>query len=68
MMLSGCSKNYTVVSTPDKYLQETAYPTKVPATFGECVSEAIPAWKAALDSANADKEAARTYKKEVSNG
>lgn len=68
MMLGGCSTTYTVVSIPDKYLQDTTYPTKVPATFGECVSEAIPAWKAALDAANADKEAARTYKKEVNNG
>lgn len=68
MMLSGCSTNYTVVSIPDKYLQETAYPTNPPTTFGECVSEAIPSWKAALDAANADKEAARTYKKEVNNG
>ena len=65
MMLSGCSKNYTVVSVPDKYLQETPYPTNVPETFGQCVTEAIPDWKAALDNANADKKAARTYKSEV---
>lgn len=64
-MLSGCSKNYTVVSVPDKYLQPTAYPTSVPETFGQCVTDAIPDWKAALDSANADKKAALTYKQEV---
>lgn len=65
MMLNGCSKSYTVVSVPDKYLQETPYPEDIPQTFGECVSEAIPDWKAALDAANADKAAARTYKKGV---
>lgn len=65
MMLSGCSKNYTVVKVPDRYLQATPYPTEIPTTFGECVTVAIPDWKAALDAANADKASARTYQKEV---
>lgn len=55
--LSGCSKNYTVVSPPTEYTQKTLYPEKRPATYGECITEAIPDWKAALDSANADKKA-----------
>lgn len=65
MMLSGCSKTYTVVKVPDRYLEATPYPTEVPETFGQCVYGAIPDWKAALDSANADKEAARTYQNKV---
>lgn len=68
MVLSGCSKNYTTVSVPDRYLVDTPYPTVVPDTFGQCVTEAIPDWKAALDAANADKKAARNYKKEMNNG
>lgn len=55
-----------VVKVPDRYLEQTPYPTKVPETFGECVSGAIPDWKAALDAANADKAAARKYQEEVS--
>lgn len=66
MMLSGCSKNYTVVKVPDRYLATTPYPTQVPETFGECVTVAIPDWKAALDAANADKAAAKKYQEEVS--
>lgn len=64
MMLSGCSKNYTVVKVPDKYLQETAGPTNVPKTYGDAV-KAIPDWKAALGSCNADKAAARDYQEEM---
>lgn len=63
-ILSGCSKSYTV-DVPDEYIQDTPYPDKVPQTFGECVREAIPDWKAALDSANADKKAVRDYKEEL---
>lgn len=66
MMLSGCSTNYTTVKVPDRYLQDTPYPTSRPNTFGECVREAIPDWKAALDAANKDKKAARDYQEEVS--
>lgn len=64
MTLSGCSKSYTV-DVPDEYIQDTPYPSTPPTTFGECVREAIPDWKAALDSANADKKAIRDYKKEM---
>lgn len=66
MMLSGCSKNYITVKVPDRLLQQTKYPTSVPETFGQCVDTSIPDWKAALDSANADKAAARKYQEEVS--
>ncbi|AKJ26690.1 putative o-spanin [Citrobacter phage CVT22] len=55
--LSGCSTNYTTVSPPSEYTQKTLYPTQRPATYGECITVAIPDWKAALDSANADKQA-----------
>lgn len=65
MMLSGCSKVYTVVKVPDRYLQPTPYPENVPETYGEAV-EALSDWKAALDSANADKAAAKKYQEEVS--
>lgn len=63
--LSGCSTNYTVSKVPDRYLDPTPYPENVPTTFGQCVKEAIPDWKAALDSANADKAAARKYQEEM---
>lgn len=65
MMLSGCSKSYTVIQVPDRYLQPTPYPTEVPETFGQAV-ESLSDWKAALDSANADKAAARKYQEERS--
>lgn len=58
--LSGCSTNYTVSKVPDRYLEPTPYPEDVPTTFGEAV-KALADWKAALDSANADKAAAKTY-------
>lgn len=64
MTLTGCSPSYTV-QVPDEYLQPTKYPTQIPKTFGECISVAIPDWKAALDSANADKSAIILYKKEI---
>lgn len=67
MTLSGCSKNYTVVKVPDRYLQPTPYPADVPETYGEAV-EALTDWKAALDSANADKAAARKYQEEINRG
>lgn len=62
--LSGCSTNYTVSKVPDRYLEPTPYPEDVPTTFGEAV-KALADWKAALDSANADKAAARKYQEEM---
>ena len=62
--LSGCSTNYTVSKVPDRYLEPTPYPENVPTTFGEAV-KALADWKAALDSANADKAAARKYQEEM---
>lgn len=59
--LSGCSKNYTVVNPPTEYTQKTLYPEQVPSTYGECITVAIPSWKAALDSANADKKAIANF-------
>ena len=62
--LSGCSTNYTVSKVPDRYLEPTPYPENVPTTFGEAV-KALADWKEALDSANADKAAARKYQEEM---
>lgn len=63
--LSGCSKNSITASPPSEYLERTDYPTNVPATYGECVTESIPDWKAALDAANADKKAIKQYYEEL---
>lgn len=54
-----------VASPPSEYLNRTDYPSSVPSTYGECVTEAIPDWKAALDSANADKKAIKQYYEEL---
>ncbi len=53
-----------MVKVPDRYLQPTPYPEQVPETYGDAV-KALSDWKAALDSANADKAAARKYQEEV---
>ena len=53
-----------VSKVPDRYLEHTPYPEDVPTTFGEAV-KSLADWKAALDSANADKAAARKYQEEM---
>lgn len=63
--LSGCSKTYITASPPSEYLEKTDYPTNRPATYGECITEAIPDWKAALDAANADKKSIKQYYEEL---
>lgn len=63
--LSGCSENYITASPPSEYLERTDYPEGVPNSYGECVTEAIPDWKAALDAANADKKAIKQYYEEL---
>lgn len=63
MTLSGCSTNSTV-KVPSRYLEPTPYPEIVPKTFGEAV-KGLADWKAALDSANADKAAAMKYIEEM---